>query len=260
MSGRAGGRRLSVLIVDDERPARTKVRRFVSADPEVGAIYEAADGVRALEVVRAEAPDVVFLDVQMPGLDGFAVVEALEPTALPHIVFVTAFDEHAVRAFDVHAVDYVLKPFDADRLARALARAKDAARGRRDGEERRRLTELLAEVRRERPERLERLLVEGRERAVLLPLARVDRLEAARNYVVLYAAGERYRVRATLDRLEQRLDRRRFVRVSRSAMVNVERVTGLEPWSHGDWMVLLGDGAKVRLSRRFRDRLKAFDP
>ncbi|HEY6059011.1 MAG TPA: LytTR family DNA-binding domain-containing protein [Gemmatimonadales bacterium] len=257
--GRERGR-ISVLIVDDERPARVKVRRFVSQDPDVDAIFEAPDGVRAVDLVRGEAPDLVFLDVQMPGLDGFAVVEALDPAALPHVVFVTAFDEYAVRAFEVHAVDYVLKPFDAERLALALTRAKDSIGRRRDGEDRRRLTQLLVDVRRDRPDRIERLLVERDDRSLLLPLVRVDRLESSRNYVLLHAGGERYRVRATLDRLEDRLDPRRFVRVSRSVIVNVDRIAELRPWSHGDWIVVLGDGAKVRLSRRYRDRLRRFDP
>ncbi len=257
MSGRSAG--LSVLIVDDEKPARAKVRRFVSGDAEVGPIFEARDGVCAVDVVRAESPDLVFLDVQMPGLDGFGVLEALDPTTLPHVVFVTAFDEYAVRAFDIHAVDYVLKPFDAERLTLALARAKEAVGRRRDGEDRRRLTQLLADVRRERPERVERLLVAGADRSVLLPLVRVDRMESARNYIILHAGRETYRIRATLDRLEARVDPRRFVRVSRSAMVNVDRVTELRSWSHGDWIVVLSDGSRLRLSRRYRDRLERFD-
>lgn len=252
--------KLKVLIVDDEKPARAKVRRFVSADPDVGPIYEASDGVRAVDVIREESPDVVFLDVQMPGLDGFGVVEALLPEALPHVVFVTAFDDYAVRAFDVHAVDYVMKPFDVERLGRALARAKAAIASQNDGGDGARVERLLADLRRERPERLERLLVQGAERSVLLPLSRVDRLESARNYVVLHAGRERFRVRSTLDRLEGRLDPKRFVRVSRTAIVNVDRVVELKPWSHGDWVVVLTDGTKLRLSRTFRDRLERFDP
>jgi two-component system LytT family response regulator len=251
---------LKVLIVDDERPARAKVRRFLSADPDVGPIFEAVDGVRAVDVIRAESPDLVFLDVQMPGLDGFGVVEALGADALPHVIFVTAFDEYAVRAFDVHALDYVLKPFDADRLTLALARAKTAIARRRNGEDQSRVERLLADIRRDRPEPLDRLLVLGPDRAVLLPLKRVDRLESARNYVVLHAGRETFRVRSTLDRLEQRLDPRRFVRVSRTAMVNVDRIAELKPWSHGDWVVVTTDGAKLRLSRRYRDRMERFDP
>ena len=252
--------KLKVLIVDDERPARVKVRRFVAADPDVGPIFEAPDGVRAVDVIRDESPDLVFLDVQMPGLDGFGVVEAVGPDALPHVVFVTAFDEYAVRAFDVHAVDYVMKPFDAERLSRALERAKAAIAGRRDGGAAARLERLLTDLHRERPERLERLVVQGAERSLLLPLAKVDRLESARNYVVLHCGRESYRVRSTLDRLEQRLDPRRFVRVSRTAIVNVDRVAELQPWSHGDWVVVLSDGAKLRLTRSFRDRLERFGP
>ena len=251
--------KLKVLIVDDERPARTKVRRFVAADPDVGPIFEAPDGVRAVALIREESPDIAFLDVQMPGLDGFDVVEALAPDALPHVVFVTAFDDYAVRAFDVHAVDYVMKPFDAERLGRALARAKAAIASGRDGGGPH-VEQLLADLRRDQPERLDRLLVQGAERSVLLPVSRVDRLESARNYVVLHAGRETFRVRSTLDRLELRLDPRRFVRVSRSAIVNVDRVAELKPWSHGDWVVVLTDGAKLRLSRTFRDRLERFGP
>lgn len=251
--------KLKVLIVDDERPARAKVRRFVAADPDVGPIFEAPDGVRAVDLIREESPDIAFLDVQMPGLDGFDVVEALAPDALPHVVFVTAFDDYAVRAFDVHAVDYVMKPFDAERLGRALARAKAAIASGRDGGGPH-VEQLLADLRRDQPERLERLLVQGAERSVLLPVSRVDRLESARNYVVLHAGRETFRVRSTLDRLELRLDPRRFVRVSRTAIVNVDRVAELKPWSHGDWVVVLTDGAKLRLSRTFRDRLERFGP
>ena len=263
MSRGAKSSGLRVLVVDDERPARQKVRRFLAADPEVEAIFEAPDGVRALELVRAEAPDVMLLDVQMPGVDGFGVVEALDPDGRPHVVFITAYDEYALRAFEAHAVDYVLKPFDADRFAHAFGRAKDAAARERDREERVRLERMLAELRRDRPVTLERLLVESGDRAVLLPLNQVERLEAARNYVTVYAGeagAERHRLRTTLDRLEARLDSRAFVRVRRSTIVRVDRVSELRPWSHGDYVVLLRSGARVRLSRRYRDRLERFLP
>ncbi len=257
-----GARRnaLKVLIVDDERPARQKVRRFVAADPDVDAVFEAADGTRALELVRAEAPDVMLLDVQMPGVDGFGVVEALDPDARPHVVFVTAHDEYALKAFDAHAVDYILKPFDAERFGRAFARAKEAVARSRAGEERRSLERALAEVRRERPTRLERVLVDSGDRIVLLSLDQVERLEAARNYVVVHAAAGRYRLRATLDRVEDRLDPEAFVRIHRSTIVRMDRVVEIQPWSHGDGLVVLKSGARVRLSRRFRDRLQRFLP
>lgn len=251
---------LKLLIVDDERPARQKLRRLVSADPAVGAVLEAADAPSAVELIRAESPDVVLLDVEMPGMDGFGVLEALAPEERPHVVFVTAYDQYAVRAFDAHAVDYVLKPFDAERLARALDRARAAAAGRHDREARRRLERALAEVRSERPERLERLLVESDGRARLLPLGEVERFESAKNYVVVHTAGERYRLRTTLERLEERLDPAEFVRVHRSTIVRVDCVAELQPWTHGDYVVLLHGGARVRLSRRYRDRLERFLP
>lgn len=249
-----------LLIVDDERPARQKLRRLVSSDPDVGAVLDAADAPSAVELIRGESPDIVLLDVEMPGMDGFGVVEALAPEERPHIVFVTAYDQYAVRAFDAHAVDYVLKPFDAERLARALARAKAAVAGRHDREARRRLERALAEVRRERPDRLARLLVEEDGRARLLPLDQVERFESAKNYVVVHTAGERYRLRTTLERLEERLDDAEFVRVHRSTIVRVDRVAELQPWTHGDYVVLLHGGARVRLSRRYRDRLERFLP
>jgi len=251
---------LKLLIVDDERPARQKLRRLVSADPDVGAVLEAPDAPSAVELIRAESPDVVLLDVEMPGMDGFGVVEALAPEERPHIVFVTAYDQYAVRAFDAHAVDYVLKPFDAERLTRALERAKAAAAGRQDREARQRLERALGEVRRERPERLERLLVEADGRARLLPLVEVERFESAKNYVVVHTAGEQYRFRTTLERLEERLDPAEFVRVHRSTIVRVDRVAELQPWTHGDYVLLLHGGARVRLSRRYRDRLERFLP
>lgn len=252
---------LRVLIVDDERPARAKLRRLVSAHGDVGAIFEAPDGLRALEVIRGEAPDVVFLDVQMPGLDGFGVVEAIAPDACPRIVFVTAFDEYAVRAFDANAVDYLLKPYDAERFERAFERARRHVRQEDAADERRRLERALAEQRRDAPAApLDRLLVEAGGRMVLLPLARVERLEADRNYVTVHAGAEEFRVRATLDRLEERLDPRAFVRVHRSAIVRVDQVAALEPWSHGDAVIVLRSGARLRLSRRYRDRLDRFLP
>ena len=251
---------IRALVVDDEPLARASLRVLLARDAEVSVAAECGSGDAALAAIRELRPQLLFLDVQMPGLDGFAVVEALGPDALPHVVFVTAFDDYAVRAFDVHAVDYVMKPFDVERLSRALERAKAAIASRRNNGAAARVERLLADIRRERPERVERLLVQGAERSVLLPLSRVDRLESSRNYVVLREGQETFRVRTTLDRLERRLDPRRFVRVSRSAIVNVDRVAELRPWSHGDWVVVLNDGAKLRLTRTFRDRLERFDP
>lgn len=255
MNGAAG---LKVLIVDDERPARQKLRRLLSGDADIVAVYEAADGVAAIETIRSEAPDIVFLDVQMPGVDGFGVVDALPPDALPHIVFVTAFDMYAVRAFDTHAVDYLLKPYDAERFARALGRAKESAAGRRVGEERDRFRQLLDDAESTRPQRAERILVESGERVLLIAVEKIDRIESVRNYVRLRVGAEVYRVRGTLTRFERRLDPAKFVRISRSEIVNLDRIAELRPWSHGDYVVIMRDGSQTRLSRRYREGLDRF--
>jgi two-component system, LytTR family, response regulator len=249
---------LKVLIVDDERPARQKLRRMLSGDPEIMAIYEAPDGVAAIETIRDEAPDIVFLDVQMPGVDGFGVVDALPPDALPHLVFVTAFDMYAVRAFDMHAVDYLLKPYDADRFARALTRAKENVASRRIGEERDRLRRLLDDAESTRPQRAERILVESGERVLLIAVEKIDRIESVRNYVRLKVGSDVYRVRGTLTRFERRLDPVKFVRISRSEIVNLDRIAELRPWSHGDYVVVMRDGSQTRLSRRYREGLDRF--
>jgi two-component system, LytTR family, response regulator len=196
----------------------------------------------------------------MPGLDGFGVAEALGPDTTPHIVFVTAFDQYAVRAFEVHAVDYLLKPFDEARFGKALARAKAAQASRTARSERTRLRGLLEEMRAQSPTAADRLLVEVGDRSVLLPVNRIDRIEALRNYVRVYAGTEVFRLRATISRLEERLDSTKFVRINRSAIVNVERIAELRPWSHSDCIVVLTGGAKLRLSRRYRDRLDHFAP
>jgi two-component system LytT family response regulator len=249
---------LRVLVVDDERPARAKVRRFLERDPEVELVFEAPDGVRALEVIRDQAPDIAFLDVQMPGLDGFQLVERLPPEALPHLVFVTAFDEYAVRAFEVNAVDYLLKPFDGERFARALARAKEVVEQRRGREEANRLLQVLRQLRREEAPRLDRLLVEAEGRSVLLRLEEIDRIEADRNYVRIHARSGAYRLRTAIAALERRLDPARFVRINRSEIVNADRIRELEPAGHGDLTVRLAGGYRTRLSRRYRDRLESF--
>lgn len=247
-----------MLIADDERPARAKVRRFVEADPEVALIYEATDGHRALEAIRDEAPDVAFLDVEMPGLTGVDVLEALPVDAWPHVVFVTAYDAYAVRAFDLEAVDYLLKPFDAARFRRAMNRAKRAARDRRTAEEVAALERLLLTVA-GGARHIERVLADDGGRKTLVRLADVSRIEAERNYLRLFVGATSYRVRATLADLEARLDPSCFARVGKGAMVNLDHVASLEPVGHGDYLIRLTDGARVRLSRRYRDRMDQFE-
>jgi two-component system, LytTR family, response regulator len=208
-----------------------------------------------VERIVALQPDVAFLDVQMPGMDGFQVIDALAGEALPAVVFATAFDEYAVRAFQVHAVDYLLKPFDATRLRQALERARQRIASSGAAEEGERVRRAVREASpATRP--LTRLLVRTPNGAArLLPVGDVDWMEAEENYVRLHAGGESYLVRGTLTSLEERLDAERFVRVHRSHIVNLESIRELHPWSHGDWRIVLHSGRELMLSRRFRDRL-----
>jgi two-component system LytT family response regulator len=246
-----------VLIADDEPPARAKLRRFLHAEPGVELAGEAASGTEAVELIERLRPDLVFLDIQMPGADGFGVLQAIDPAAMPHVVFVTAYDEYALRAFEVHAVDYLLKPFDAGRFRTALARARERVRSRPPaGHEEldARIRRALAEAR-PGPAYLERVLVRTGARAVFLRVDEIDWIQAEENYVRLHARRESYLVRGTLAGLEERLDPARFIRVHRSHMVNLASVRELHPWSHGDWMIVLRDGRELMLSRRYRDRI-----
>lgn len=254
------GAALTVLIADDERPAREKVRRFVERDPEVRAVFEAADGPRALEIIREAEPDVVFLDIRMPGATGVEVLETLPRERAPHVVFVTAYDSYAVRAFDLSAVDYLLKPFDMERFEKAFSRAKAAVRSRERNGDLERLRRLVADWRTEEPRHLDRVAVVDGERTLLVTVRDVDRFEAEGNYVRVHVGRSAHRLRTTVSALERKLDPRAFARVGRGSIVNLDRVAELVPAGHGDYDIRLRDGQRVRLSRRYRDRLERFLP
>jgi two-component system LytT family response regulator len=239
---------LRVLIVDDEPPARRRLRALLEADPEVTVVGECGDGPAAVAALRRDACDLVFLDVQMPGLDGLEVVRAVGPERMPAVVFVTAHACHAVPAFDAAAVDYLLKPFDRERFAQALERAKEAVRGRR-------LLAAPPPAPAQRP--AGRLLLRGQGRLYFLAADEIDWVEAAGNYLRLHAGGKTHLLRATLGGLAARLDPTRFVRIHRSALVNLDRVEELQPLFHGDYAVLLRDGTRLTLSRAYRAGLAA---
>lgn len=231
-----------VLIVDDEAPARTKVRRFLALDSRFQACGEARSGTEALERIQALKPDLVLLDIQMPGLTGLEVLEALQPP-LPQIIFATAYDQYALEAFDRAAADYLLKPFDEARFLQALDRAWALGRSRTP------VRSLLADLAR-RP--LERLVVHEEDRWIPLALRSVHRLKAEGRQVRVYSDKGEHCIRRSLADLEARLDARRFVRVHRGEIVALEAVSQLEPWDHGDALLFLKDGAKVVLSRTYR--------
>jgi two-component system LytT family response regulator len=243
-------KRLRVLVVDDERLAREKLRRLLAEEPDVELIGECASGADAVRAIRREAPDLVLLDIQMPGVNGLDVLREVGPAEIGRVVFVTAYDEFAVQAFEVEALDYLLKPFDATRLRQALSRARRQAP---DHLPERMASLLETIVARERHVR--RFLVRCSGRMSFVRVEEVDWIEAADNYVRLHAGRDEHLLRETMAALEARLDPRRFARVHRSAIVNVEAVTELRPLFHGDYELLLKTGASVPVGRSYRDSL-----
>jgi two-component system LytT family response regulator len=258
---------LRVIVVDDEPPARARVRRLLKAQPDLELIAECGDGVSAVQAIDTHAPDLVLLDVQMPELDGFEVLRALDMLRrgphdgevassggrLPAVIFVTAFDQYAVRAFEVHALDYVVKPVEADRLADALAHAR-----RRIAEQRSAtsgLADLLAEIKGDRSY-LTRVPVRSEGRIKVIDLADVDWLGAADNYVTLHAGAREYLVRETLAGIERDLDPKSFVRIHRSTIVRLDRIAELVPDAHGDFTIRLKDGARLGMSRSYRSTVE----
>jgi two-component system, LytTR family, response regulator len=233
---------LRVLIVDDEAPARAKVKRFLALDSRFQACGEARNGPEALELIRSLQPDLLLLDIQMPGITGLEVLEALEGP-LPQIIFATAYNQYALEAFERAAADYLLKPFDEARFLKALDRAWALGRSRSP------VRSLLSDLAK-RP--LERLVVRQDERWIPLALRSVRRLRAEGRQVRVYSDQGEHLVRRSLAELEARLDPRRFVRVHRGEVVALEAVSHLEPWDHGDALLVLRDGAKVVLSRTHR--------
>lgn len=250
---------IRVLIVDDEPIARRGIRQHLRGEADLEVIGEAGDGAAAIEAITELAPDLVFLDIQMPEVGGFDVVEAIGVARMPAVVFVTAYDEHALRAFDVHAVDYVLKPIDRHRFRTAVERARRRlahAPGQLDSQLNRRIAAALGELGRPALDYAKRLAIKGDGRVILVDVDEVDRLEAAGNYVEVHSGARHHLVRETMASLEARLDPARFVRVSRSSSVNADRVRELQPMFNGDFVVVLRDGTKVAGSRRYR---AAFD-
>ncbi|HXP60577.1 MAG TPA: LytTR family DNA-binding domain-containing protein [Dongiaceae bacterium] len=246
--------KLRTLIVDDEALARQRLRQLLEAEPEIEIIGECADGREAVAAIRAGSPDLVFLDVQMPELDGFGVLEALANQPMPLIVFVTAYDQFALRAFEVHALDYLLKPFDRERfqaaLRHAMAQARDKAAGLRAEPQAAILTQL-----RRQTQPLDRLAVKTGPHIVWVPLADIDWIESADNYVELHTGPNSHLLRETLNALEERLPPERFVRISRSAMVNPQRIKRLRRLLYGGYELTLLTGATLTLSRRYRHKL-----
>ena len=252
-----GQARLRVLVVDDEEPARQRLVDLLRRDAGVGDVFEASDGLAAVDAIERDRPDLVFLDVQMPELDGLGVVDAVGAARMPLTVFVTAYDQHAVRAFEANALDYLLKPFSDERHDATMARvrARLAERDLRGFGQR--LVDLAAAQAGGAPRYWDRLVVKAAGTTRFVRAAEIDWIEGAGVYATLHVGRHSYLYRAALSELADRLDPRRFIRIHRSAIVNLESVIQLEPLSHGEFEVVLKNGARPRISRTFRAQLEA---
>lgn len=247
-------RPIRTLIVEDEPLARERLKMYLAAEPDVEIVGECADGRAAVASIRSLAPDLVFLDIQLPELDGFGVVEEVGAERMPVVIFVTAYDRHAMRAFDVYALDYLLKPYKSERLRRAVERARAQVRGGKGEALGEQLLSLLASVR-PGPRYVERLMMRSPGRVYFIRADEIDWVDAEGNYVRIHAGSETHFLRETLGGMEARLDPNKFVRIHRSAIVNVESIKELQPLFSGDYTVILRGGERLTMSRGHKDRL-----
>jgi two-component system, LytTR family, response regulator len=247
--------KIRILIVDDEPLAREKLVELLADEPEIEILGECGDGLQAVSAIESQRPDLVLLDVQMPELDGFGVLEAVGEREMPVVIFITAYDQYALRAFEAHALDYLLKPFDRERLRKALNRARRQLDRERAGEINQQLVALLRDLK-AREQTLERLVIKAGGRVFFLRVEEIDWIEAAANYVKLHAGREAHLLRETMSSLEAKLDPAKFIRIHRSVIVNIERIKVLQPLFHGEYAVTLLDGTQLTLSRGFREKLQ----
>ena len=248
--------KIRTVIVDDEELARERIESLLAARPDVEIVGVCADGPSAVEAIDRTRPDLVFLDVQMPGMDGFEVLDTIDAAHMPAVVFVTAYDGHALRAFEIHALDFLLKPFDQARFEKALERARGQLARSAPSVLDSRLVSLLEELREER-KYPERLIVKSSGRVFFVRTEDIDWVEASGNYVKIHTKSDAYLLRESMKNMEAKLDAKTFVRIHRSAIVNIDRIKELEPWFHGEYIVIMRDGTRLTASRVFSDRLSA---
>ena len=245
---------LRIVIIDDELLARHRIRELLKSHRDVEIIGEARNGKEAIETIARQRPDLVFLDVQMPDMDGFEILKKLDPASLPFVIFVTAYDQYALRAFEVHAVDYLMKPFDRERFGKAInhARSRLAAKG----SDAQHLVSLLEDLS-SRKTFVERFAIKNGETIHYIRASDVDSIEAEGNYVRLKVANSSYLLRDTLNNIESQIDPRLFVRIHRSTIVNMNRVRELQTWARGEYRVVLHNGAAHTLSRGYREHFES---
>ncbi len=246
----------TALLVDDEPLAREGLRMLLGRDPDVSSIREARNGSEAVEAIRAFQPDIVFLDVQMPEMDGFAVTAEVGPEHMPAVVFVTAHDRYAIQAFEINAIDYLLKPVTEERFAKSLARAKEHLHSAPVDNASRQILSLLETI--ALPQRpVKRLAVETGGKIIFIGVAEIDWIEAAENYVLIHAGNDRHLLHVTMSALEKSLDPEQFQRIHRSAIVNVGRIRELQPVMHGEYVITLANGVRLQSGRIYSEKLKS---
>ncbi len=249
--------RIRALIVDDEPLARERIRALLEREPDIEVVAECADGRDAVSAIQAHEPDLLFLDIQMPGLDGFGVVEEVGVDRMPVTIFVTAYDRYALKAFEANALDYLVKPFDRARFQRALRRARDHVQRSQPGELDERVLAMLEEAKSKRKP-LDRIMIKASGRVFFLRTEEIDWIEAAGNYVKLHVGKDSHLLRETMNTLETKLESKQFIRIHRSTIVNIERIQELQPLFHGDYVVILRDGSQLTLSRSYRAKFQGF--
>ena len=247
---------IRAAIVDDEPLARRRIRNLLIGERDVEVVAECANGKEAIEALEASPPDLLFLDIQMPEIDGFDVLQALGVDRIPAVIFVTAYDQFALRAFEAHALDYLLKPFDDERFEAALQRARERIRQQQGGDLDRRLQALLETVRGDHGY-LQRLVVPTGHRSVFIRTEQIDWIEAERNYIRLHVGGRSYLMRENLSRIASALDPAKFCRIHRSTIVNIDRIQAVESLFRGEYLVVLHDGTKLTSGRSYRRNLHA---
>ncbi|HEU4893031.1 MAG TPA: LytTR family DNA-binding domain-containing protein [Vicinamibacterales bacterium] len=248
-------KKIKVLVADDEPLARERLSGLLSQEPDIEVVGQARDGEEAVTAIHDDSPDLVFLDVQMPQMSGFDVIEAVGSDKMPLVIFVTAYDQHALKAFQVRALDYLLKPFDRERFKDALGRARKQLERDENGDLGRRLLALVKDLRRDQP-KSDRLVVKSGGRLFFLRTDEIDWVEAAGNYVRLHVGPGSHLLRETMNAIEGRLDPDKFFRIHRSRIVNMERIQELQPWLNGEYAVLLRTGTRLTLSRGYREKLQ----
>jgi two-component system LytT family response regulator len=249
--------RIRTLIVDDEPLARALLRSFLAEDAQIEIIGECGDGYTAIEMIESAAPDLVFLDIQMPDLDGFGVLRALSPTGIPNLVFVTAYDQFALKAFDVHAIDYLLKPFDRERFERTLERAKQQIALQKREDVQAALLRILSEQG-AHLQPVKRILVKSGDKAFFVRPEEISWIEAQGNYVALHVAAQSFLLRQTVNTLEKQLDPAKFQRIQRSTIVNLDAIREMHPAGRGEYEIVLKDGVRLKLSHTYRESFLRF--